>query len=223
MAWFSRISRWGDIHLVFGQRWQNSCGLASVLMCVFKTNKLTPGASSFRVETEVRDRYTQLLGSAYDPATTGTFPQHLVTILNEFTNVTWAHTTPSVNDVSGQIVRSVGETSALVLGPTLGCSPVIVGIDWTGGGAHWVVIDSVRSLGSYRWATICDPWDTNLHINRFRIGHPFTYDAGDVVAGVDIGGGVSQAGGNVGTGGTSRTATYAGTGQVANWGVIYQT
>jgi len=38
MAWFTRITRFGDVHLVYGQEHDRSCGLACIMMCVFKLN-----------------------------------------------------------------------------------------------------------------------------------------------------------------------------------------
>jgi hypothetical protein len=53
MAWFSRFTRFGDMHLVYGQEANMSCGIASVMMCVFKINKLNPGATSVTVEQDI--------------------------------------------------------------------------------------------------------------------------------------------------------------------------
>ena len=71
MAWFTRLTRFGDAHLVYGQEANMSCGIASVMMCVFKVNKLKPGAASVTVEKDIYQKYSQALGSAYTPEFNG--------------------------------------------------------------------------------------------------------------------------------------------------------
>jgi hypothetical protein len=66
--------------------------------------------------------------------------------------------------------------------------PILVLVGWGGGGAHWVVIDTVRTLGGTLYATVCDPWDGNVHVTRFRRGQPFRYNASRVPLSWDLGG-----------------------------------
>lgn len=205
MAWFTRISRYCDAHLVYGQEAANSCGIASVMMCVFKINKIQPGHKAVTLEKDIYKKYEAALGAAYDPKTTGTFPQHLASILTEFTGQTWASQKPAESGVCAVIKQKVGVTAGL--GPTIVCNPVIVGIDWDRGGAHWVVIDSVRTSGADYNATVCDPWDANLHVQAFEIGQPFEYDADKPGFTVDFGGERSHYEG-------------ANTGKVKTWGII---
>ncbi len=37
-------------------------------------------------------------------------------------------------------------------------------------------------------ATVCDPWDANLHIQGFELGKPFVYDADHAGPTLDFGG-----------------------------------
>jgi len=212
MAWFSRFTRFGDVHLVYGQEANMSCGIASVMMCVFKINKLKPGATAVTVEKDIYKKYEATIGTTYTPETTGTYPTGLATVLNEFTTGTWRwHQTP-VNDVPQVLIDQVGVTSGL--GPTVDVNPVILGVDWDLGGAHWVVVDTVREWVGSNYATICDPWDTNVHIQKFSTGSPFFYDAAS--------GGfmINLWGTNKGT--TQPYKGNAAKGQVKTWGMIYR-
>ena len=89
MAWFSRFTRFGDMHLVYGQEANMSCGIASVMMCVFKINKLRPDRKALTLEKNITKKYETKLGSKYDSEKVGTYPQHLATILGEFTKTSW--------------------------------------------------------------------------------------------------------------------------------------
>ena len=212
MAWFTRFTRFGDMHLVYGQEAGMSCGIASVMMCVFKINKLAPGRDSVTTEKQITDKYRAALGTAYNSETTGTYPQHLCTVLNSFTSGNWNwHQTPP-NDVASVLTKKVGVTPGL--GPTVDVEPVILGVDWDTGGAHWVVVDTIREAFGTRYATICDPWDTNVHFQKFSSNHPFYYDAASGGFMVNLWGtnkGVDQ--------------PYQGNsakGQVKTWGMIYR-
>jgi hypothetical protein len=212
MAWFSRFTRFGDVHLVYGQEANMSCGIASVMMCVFKINKLEPGTTSVTVEKEIYKKYEAAMKSAYSPETVGTYPQHLATVLNGFTKGNWRwHQTP-VNDVPQVLIDRVGVTSGL--GPTVDVNPVILGVDWDLGGAHWVVVDTVREWFGSQYATICDPWDTNVHIQKFTTGGPFFYDAASGGFTIDFWG--------THKGQTKPYQGNAAKGQVKTWGMIYR-
>lgn len=175
MAWFTRFTRYMDVHLVYGQEANMSCGIASVMMCVFKINKLKPGKTAVTVEKDIQARYNTALGSVNDFETTGTYPNHLASILNHFTGSTWGWHTLPVNDVPQRIIDKVGVTTGI--GPTVNVTPIILGVDWDLGGAHWVVCDTIRESGGKQYATICDPWDTNVHFQEMAAGSPFRYDA----------------------------------------------
>lgn len=212
MAWFSRFTRFGDMHLVYGQEANMSCGIASVMMCIFKINKLKPGKTAVTVEKAIYKKYEAAMGSAYAPETVGTYPNHLAAVLNSFTKGNWRwHQTP-VNDVPQVLIDQVGVTTGL--GPTVQVNPVILGVDWDLGGAHWVVVDTVREPLGTKYATICDPWDTNVHIQEIKTGGPFVYDA-------------AQGGFMINLWGTHKGEKnpYVGNaakGQVKTWGMIYR-
>jgi hypothetical protein len=69
-------------------------------------------------------------------------------------------------DVPARIAAKVGVVGGW--GPILNVNPVIVGIDWQAGGGHWVLIDTVRSRGGITFATVCDPWDANVHVTPLK-------------------------------------------------------
>ena len=212
MAWFTRFTRFGDMHLVYGQEAGMSCGIASVMMCVFKINKLVPGKQALTVEKAITQKYQAALGSAYNSETTGTYPQHLCTVLNSFTSGNWNwHQTP-VNQVSDTLISKVGLTDGL--GATVNVEPVILGVDWDSGGAHWIVVDTIRHAFGTTYATVCDPWDANLHFQKISKGSPFYYDA-------------ATGGFSINLWGTTKgdKQPYVGNsakGQVKTWGMIYR-
>lgn len=176
MAWFTRFTRFGDVHIVYGQEAGMSCGLASVMMCVFKVNKLEPGKTAVTVEEDIRKKYQAQLGTAYNSEQVGTYPQHLATILTSLTPGTWRWHNLSGTAVVPKLISKVGVTSGL--GPVATVEPVIIGVDWDLGGAHWIVIDTIRQPLFSQYATVCDPWDANVHMQEIKSGSPFTYDAG---------------------------------------------
>jgi len=132
MAWFTRVTRFGDMHLVYGQEANMSCGIASVIMCVFKINKLRPGAQAVHVEKEIYDKYSAASGGAYKPEKVGTRPEHLVTVLDSLNCGKWQWSAVPSASASQRIIEEVGISG---LGPTLTVDPVIVGITGTRG-AH---------------------------------------------------------------------------------------
>ena len=139
------------------------------MMCVFKINKLKPGATSITVEQDVCKQYAAALGSSYAPEKEGTYPKKLATVLNSFTTGHWRwHHVPPTH-VPAVLIHKVGVTSGL--GPTVDVNPVILGVDWENGGAHWVVVDTVREFLDSRYATVCDPWDSNVHIQKVKTHH----------------------------------------------------
>lgn len=212
MAWFSRFTRFGDMHLVYGQEANASCGIACVMMCVFKLNKLKPGATAVTIEKDVYKKYERALGSRYTPDDVGTYPQHLASVLNGFTSGRWKSHFAPPNDVAKILVDKVGVTAGL--GPVLQAEPVIIGVDWDNGkNSHWVVVDTIRDVGFARYATICDPWDTNVHLQSFSLGSPFRYDASSGGLMIDFWG-TSK--------GTADPYGNSAKGQVKTWGMIYR-
>jgi hypothetical protein len=76
------------------------------------------------------------------------------------------------------------------------------------------VVDTIRELLGSQSATICDPWDTNVHIQKLTIGSAFVYDAASGGFAIDCWG--SNKG---------QTKPYQGNaarGQVKTWGMIYR-
>ncbi|MDD5719628.1 MAG: hypothetical protein PHQ53_08075 [Candidatus Krumholzibacteria bacterium] len=209
MAWFARFTRFGDVHLVYGQQANMSCGIASVMMCVFKINKLTPGATALHVEKDICDKYASASGGAYQPETRGTHPDHLVTVLNGMQCGTWRWHTLSGAAATRKILDVVGQTSGL--GPTMSVNPLILGVDWSTGGAHWIVVDTIRKFGGKSYVTICDPWDANVHVQGIADGSPFTYDAGKGGLAVDLWGTHK---------GEKSPYSASRRGVVKNWGLI---
>jgi hypothetical protein len=211
VAWFTRLTRFGDAHLVYGQEANMSCGIASLMMCVFKINKLTPGATSVTVEKDIYQKYSQVMGSGYSPETTGTYPQYLATVLNSLTSGTWRWHNYAPTDVPQKLLDKVGLTAGL--GAVVDVEPVILGVDWDLGGAHWVVVDTIREAVGSQYATICDPWDANVHMQAFSVGSPFFYDAAS-------GGFMLNIWGTAPKGDTKPYQGVAAKGQVKNWGMI---
>ena len=97
-------------------------------------------------------------------------------------------------------------------GPTVAVEPVILGVDWDQGGAHWVVVDTIRTVMGTTYATVCDPWDANVHIQSFSTGSPFRYDASSGGFSVNFFGKAPK--------GVKQKYDNASKGQVKTWGMI---
>ena len=185
MGWFSRITRFGDTHIVFAQERDISCGLACVIMAAFKINKIKPGARAIFSEDDILAKATALLGP--NPlGTAGLNNPQLVQLLNhpDLKMPGWRLSTISAAQVPAQIARKVGVTSGL--GFVLNVKPIIVGIDWAGGGGHWVIVDTVRDFMGSTYATVCDPWDGNVHVTKLDLTTTFRY-TGVPAPGISIG------------------------------------
>ncbi|MCR9293425.1 MAG: hypothetical protein NXI32_11945 [bacterium] len=180
MAWFSRITRFGDLHMCFAQERNISCGVACVIMAAFKINKLTPGVDATFSESEILARATALFGP--NPLGTAGFnnPQ-MVTLLNDsMLNMPgWALSRLPPAQVPQRIIDEVGVDGGF--GPTVNVTPVIVGVDWHGGGGHWVLVDTVRRFFGNLYATVCDPWDGSVHVTKLKPGSSFAYTGEDVI------------------------------------------
>lgn len=184
MAWFSRVSRFGDVHMVFGQERRISCGVACVIMAAFKINKLAPGTKALFSEDDVLAKATAMFGP--NPLGTGGFnnPQ-ILQVLNhpDLKMPGWTLRRLQPAQVPHKIVKKVGVTDGF--GPTITVKPMIVGVDWKGGGGHWVLIDTVRTAFGKKYATVCDPWDANVHVVPLERNQTFKY-RGEPVVGVDF-------------------------------------
>lgn len=172
MAWYSRFTRFGDMHILYSQEAGNSCGIASVMMCVFKVNKLAPGGSAVYKEQEVYKVYGDVIGSKYD-GTVYTYASKLATTLNKLNCGKWKHERVAANKVCDTLMSKVGVTGGL--GPTVSVTPAIVLVRWAGGGGHFVVVDTVRTFFGSKYATVCDPWDAQLRVTEIKAGQAFDY------------------------------------------------
>ena len=174
MAWFARYTRFGDMHWVYGQERGMSCGLASTTMLVFKVNKLVPGATAIRDEEQITKAYERFVGSPYD-VSNGTFPEDLVGTLDSLTKKKWMNEYLTGPALTKKMIETVGVTAAP--GPIVRVNPIILGVNWQGGGAHWLVVDTVRKFMGKLYATVCDPWDGDVHVTTVSIGDTFEYTA----------------------------------------------
>lgn len=200
MGWFSRFTRFGDTHLVYAQEAEQSCGIACVMMTVFKINKLVPGAAAITTERQIDRIYGEVSGAPYD-GSSYSYCKFLADTLNKLGVGRWEGRHIGATAVSQAIVDSVGRDvpgSSLLAGPLSPVSyainqlrsrtPIIVLVGWTAGGAHFVVVDTVNVTPLGLYASVCDPWDGNVHITSFQIGRPFAYSGAPVPLSWDLGG-----------------------------------
>ena len=207
MAWFTRISRFGDVHFVFGQEQGMTCGPSSALMCYTKINKLSPGAVMYSTTQRIKDLYAQWLGQSYDGSVAGTWPAGLAYALNRMGCGRWTTTSVSATNSVNTMVSLVGTQGAF--GPVVNVNPIIVGVNWDGStGSHWVVIDTIRNFAGNLYATVNDPWDAGLHVQRIESGGNFVYDAGDTM--------------HLDFGGTHYEYSQPSTGRVRTWPIIHR-
>ena len=68
-------------------------------------------------------------------------------------------------------------------------TPIILLVGWSAGGAHFVLVDTVNQTPLGKYASVCDPWDGNVHITKFDIGSNFTYEGARVPLSWDLPGG----------------------------------
>lgn len=190
MAWFTRFTRFGDAHLVYAQEKENSCGIACVMMTVFKINKLKLGKKAVHTEKHIYDVYSTASGTTYD-GTSYSFASHLAATLNRLDVGKWKAEYVGKHAVAKALVDHVG-TAIVGLGPIInaarGGSPMIVLVGWDAGDAHFVVVDVVNNFGGKLYASVCDPWDGNVHVTPFQVGQPFHYTGARVPLSWDLGG-----------------------------------
>lgn len=171
MPWFLRLSRFGDAHAVYSQQEENSCGIASVMMCVFKVNKLTAGATAVHKEQEVYKIYSEVSGADYDGSGYSD-AQLLDDALNRLNCGSWTCEYVGPDKVA-QLLIDKCSTS---LGPTLDCKPVILLLGWNANSRHFVVVDTVRNVAGAHFATVCDPYDGQLRVTAIAPGIGFGYE-----------------------------------------------
>lgn len=154
-----------------------TCGPSCALMCYAKITKLVPGQQFYWNDQRIRDAYGEWQGKPYDGSAAGTYPEGLVYALNKFNIGNWTQTNAGGAGAVDIILRRVGMRG---LGPVVTVDPIIVGIDWDGSTAsHWVCIDTVRAFNDSLYATVCDPWDAGLHVQKIKRGANFAYRAAE--------------------------------------------
>ena len=183
MPWVSRWTRFLDAHWVYGQEHGVSCALACTIMAAYKINKFTPGAKATFTEKEVIAAATKAL-KKHPLGRDGMSPGDILTVLNlpELNMPGWKLERLSANAVSDVIIDKVGLSG---YGPTTDVTPVIVGVNWDGGYGHAILIDTIRPSRGGLFATVCDPWDANVHVTAIKSGQPFVYEA-KKVSGVNL-------------------------------------
>ena len=188
MAWFTRFTRFGDAHLVYAQEQQNSCGIACVMMTAFKINKLTPGIKALYAETEIYQVYSRVSHATYN-GSAYTYANYLASSLNQLRVGQWKAEDVGTTGVTGAILGAVGTVSP---GPVVdlpdGHYPIIVLVGWNAGGAHFVVVDTVVSFLGSNYASVCDPWDGDVHVTTITSNQTFNYVGTAVPWSWDLGG-----------------------------------
>jgi hypothetical protein len=187
MAWFSRLTRFGDMHWVFGQEKEISCGVACVIMAAYKINKLRPGVKSSFSEAEILALAKKHFGP--NPlGTDGLSISKISTLLNDpaLKMTGWKYARIPRQTVPDKLVKTIGTTGGI--GPIVNVTPMIVMVDWKGGGgSHFVLVDTVRSFLGSLYATFCDPWDANVHVVKIEKSKEVKY-AGKPAVKFDFGG-----------------------------------
>src|SRR5579871_4263821 len=127
MAWFTRITRFGDVHLVYGQEHDRSCGLACIMMCVFKLNKLRPGAASLTTENDIIKAYESAVNSKFNwdsNAFGGADARFMPRVLDQFTSGSWQAHNAQPTTIPQALIDKVGVTGSP--GPVINVEPVIM-------------------------------------------------------------------------------------------------
>jgi hypothetical protein len=62
---FTRFTRFGDMHVVYGREKNMTCGPDCVMMVIFQVNTLKPEKTSITTEEAIRKEWQTRLGSTY--------------------------------------------------------------------------------------------------------------------------------------------------------------
>lgn len=183
MAWFLRHDRFGDSHLCFSQEAEQSCGLASTKMVVFKVNKLRPGQPAVTTEARVEAIYKKYDPTAVNVGQEGVYFSMLADVLNELGVGHWKHAQPAAEKIPEFLLAQLAP-DVVGMGPVntvLRGYPVLLKVNW-GGPSHVVVLDTINKLPLVDawWASICDPGDGDVHITRMHKGRPIAYEGSQV-------------------------------------------
>jgi len=181
MGWFARFDRFGSAHMVRSQDATYGCGICSIAMVNFKMKKgliasglvagselsvapvlgsyvgytLTSAAidDAVKSEEEVRQAYKQASGDDVDLSARGAGWAQYPAVLAALGLGTWV----------GADTGGTGFVAA-VTDATKGGAPVIVVVDYLGGGEHAMVIDETHSWSGGQYLCVCDPWDGELRL-----------------------------------------------------------
>ena len=176
MTWFTRFTRFGEMHMVYSQENSDSCGIASVRMIVFKVNKFKPSATALRSEQSIDAEYSGITKTKYDGSVYSD-GMVLFKLLNRFIGAGWVCEFVGVNAIGQKLIDRIGVSGTPEAATGL---PVILHVGWSTSGAHFVVADSVNKVGEKYYASICDPWDGNVHVTEFTPGQAFGYTGAPV-------------------------------------------
>lgn len=199
MAWFVRVTRFGQAHMCYAQEQSDSCGIACSIMVNFKlkagsiglgtlahalfpsfggiTGKLLDRSAKSTAVLAEQEVYKSV-GPHYS-GTTGTTGDQVASILNRLHIGTWeGHNRFPTERIGAEILASYKQGW-----------PTIIGNSWyksakhksLAGGGHWVVVDTINEFGGTLYASICDPLTGNVHVTPFEVGKPFRYDPTNVV------------------------------------------
>ena len=181
-SWFLRMDRFGDAHAVCAQNKEKSCIMASIKMVAFKVNKLRPGRNALHTEHRIEQQFHYFVNQVGNLQEPDIGPHVATQVLNSLGCGNWAYEWPQANDIPAMVMKYVGVDRAGLgitgVNAALRKFPVILFCEWAGNDneGHAIVCDTVTHVpmvGTY--ATICDPWDANVHFEKIQKGHPFTY------------------------------------------------
>jgi hypothetical protein len=193
MAWFVRFTRFASTHFVYAQEAANSCGIASVMMAVLKINKWTLSKALY-VEKEVYKTYTKVIKDQFPEAADEllhhkhdydgsfyTYASILAEVLNKMDVGTWKAKDVGKKHVAKEVIDAVDKDD----------TPIILLTNWMNvkvgkhtkkkAGGHFVLVDDIFDppLLSGPYASVCDPWDGDVHITKVHAGHTVHYAANE--------------------------------------------
>jgi hypothetical protein len=163
-SWFVRLTRFGSTHLVRGQEAPASCGINCVMMAVCRMNKWKLIADGNNVEQLVYPKYdASYVGTSY------TYTGKLAALLNKLGIGEWE----SVNVGEAGVAQALIDSAAFL---QLSSVPVIVHVEWNNHNGHFVLVDYTYNVFGAQYATVCDPWDSHVHVTRLTKGGTTQYD-----------------------------------------------
>jgi hypothetical protein len=193
VSWFVRVSKFAELHVVYSQQAENSCGIACVIMVNFKLKKwMLPAAyatgaipvfgpivqpiasrlaleSAVKAEKEVYAAYAKVSGAPYD-GSAYSYADVLPKVLNELGIGVWRSACLSATAIADKIIANFSGGNDV---------PMILLLHWTDGGGHFVCCDGVTKSGGNIYANICDPWDGQVRTPQVTKGQAANYAADD--------------------------------------------